>query len=436
MMGQSILDINDKPGMHAPSWYAASANPLDTFQEAHGTQTFDVAIIGAGFSGLSSALHLTELGYKVCIIDAHRVGWGASGRNGGQIGSGQRVAQDELETLVGDTLAKEAFDIGVDAADLVRSLIKKHKIRCAYQSGSIEAYHKKRYNKHGPLEVEHMQAKYGYGSLQYLSPEAMNEKVGSQDYSAGILDTHAGHLHPLNYARGLAKAAVDAGATIFEMSRVISVAGGSPCVVKTDKADISAEHVVLACNGYLGDLDRQVANRVMPINNFIIATEPLDDAACRSLIRDGECVHDSRFVVNYFRISQDNRLLFGGGENYTYKFPRDIKETVRKPMLKVYPHLKDVRIDYAWGGTLAITYNRLPHFEFRKEGIVNISGYSGSGVHMATMAGKIVAEAVSGQMTRFDIMSKLPTPKFPGGAALRWPLLPLALTWYAMRDRL
>lgn len=435
-MGVSLLDINDQPGKHAPSWYAASASKLEEFPEAEGSLKFDVAIVGAGFSGLSSALHLSELGYKVCVLDAQRVGWGASGRNGGQIGTGQRIAQDELESLVGDTLAKEAFQIGVDAADLVRELVEKHKIKCAIKRGSIEAYHKQRYDKHGIEEVEHLKSKYDYHAASFLTPEEMAEKVGSPNYSAGLVDTHAGHLHPLNYARGLAQAAVKAGAIVFERSRVTSVSGGKPCTVKTEKAEITADHIILAANGYLEDLDKNVANRVMPINNFIIATEPFDDATCKSLIRDGECVHDSRFVVNYFRISEDNRMLFGGGENYTYRFPSDIVKTVRKPMLKVFPQLADARIDYAWGGTLAITYKRLPHFEFRKNGILNISGFSGSGVHMATMSGKIAAEAINGQMARFDIMSKMPTPKFPGGAALRWPLLPLALTWYAMRDRL
>lgn len=431
-MALSLLDANDKLGQHAPSWYAASAAPLAEFESAKGHLKFDIAIVGAGFSGLSSALHLSELGYKVCVLDAHRVGWGASGRNGGQVGSGTRIEQDELERLVGFAHAKQAFDIGVEAADLVRELIQKHKIDCAYKDGNIGAHHRKRYDEETKKYVDMMHEKYDYHSLSYLTPQALSEKIGSPNYYGGELDTKCGHLHPLNYARGLARAAIKAGVTIFEMSRVSSIEYNR---VKTQSADIQAEKIILACNGYLGGLDGAVADRVMPINNFIIATEPLSDAMCKSLIRDGECVHDSRFVVNYFRISEDNRMLFGGGENYSYKFPSNITKTVRKHMLQVFPQLKDARIDYAWGGTLAITYKRLPHFEFRNDGIINISGYSGSGVHMATMAGKIVAEAVNGQMARFDIISKLPTPKFPGGATLRWPLLPLALTWYAMRDR-
>lgn len=435
-MGQSLLDINDVPGEHPRSWYAHSATPMAASPAANGNQQFDVCIIGAGFSGLSTALHLSEAGHKVCVLDAHRVGWGASGRNGGQVGSGQRIGQHELEKLVGNTLAKEAFDIGVAATDLVRELIKKHDIECNFRRGIIEAFHKQRYDKYGIEEVEHLRSKYGYESVSYLTPDEMTEKVGSPDFSAGVLNSHAGHLHPLNYARGLARAAKAAGATIYEESRVQSVSGGKPCITRTEFSEIASEFVVLAANGYLGGLDVKVADRVMPINNFMIATEPLDEETCHSLIRDGEAVCDSRFVVNYFRISEDNRLLFGGGENYTYRFPANIIRTVRKPMLKVYPQLGSTRIDFAWGGTLAITYHRVPHFEFRKDGIVNISGYSGSGIHMATMAGKLAAEAIDGQMARFDIMSRMPTPRFPGGARLRWPLLPLALTWYALRDRL
>ena len=431
-MALSLLDANDSLGQHAPSWYAASAKPLEEFPSAKGALKFDIAIIGAGFSGLSSALHLSELGYKVCVLDAHRVGWGASGRNGGQVGSGQRLEQDELEELIGFERAKDAFDIGVDAADLVRDLIQKYKIECAYKDGTIGAHHRQRYDKDTPEFVEMMHEKYNYHSISYLTPEEMAEKVGSPNYFGGTLDTKCGHLHPLNYARGLAKAAIKAGAEIFELSRVTSVESGK---IKTQDAEITSDKIILATNGYLDGLDGHVADRVMPINNFILATEPLSDEQCKSLIRDGEAVYDSRFVVNYFRISEDNRMLFGGGENYSYKFPKDITKIVRKPMLEVFPQLKEARVDYAWGGTLAITVKRLPHFEFRDDGIINISGYSGSGVHMATMAGKIVAEAVNGQMAKFDIMSQLPTPKFPGGAALRWPLLPLALTWYAMRDR-
>lgn len=435
-MGLSLLHANDRTGEHAPSWYAASANPIAEFPALEGDHTFDVAIIGGGYSGLSAALHLAEAGYKTCVLEAHRVGWGASGRNGGQVASGQRIGQQELETLVGLEKAKAAFDIGIEAAGTVRGLIKKHRIQCAYRDGVIEAFHKPRFNRHGQEDVEHLHKVYDYRSISYLEPEEMREKVGSEDFSAGVLDTASGHLHPLNFARGLAKAAVKAGAQIFELSEVREIKESKPNHVLTAKGSVTAKWVVLACNGYLGNLDRKIAGHVMPINNFIIATEPLDNTVAGGLIRDGEAVADSRFVISYFRFSEDNRLLFGGGETYGYRFPDDIRSLVRPHMLKIYPDLADTRIDYAWGGTLAITRSRLPHFEFRADGLVNISGYSGSGVAMATMAGKLAAEAINGQMARFDVMRSLPTPKFPGGAALRWPLLPLAMLWYAMLDKL
>ncbi|MFA5538446.1 MAG: FAD-binding oxidoreductase, partial [Gemmobacter sp.] len=195
-----------------------------------------------------------------------------------------------------------------------------------------------------------------------------------------------------------------------------------------------AGHVVLACNGYLGGLEPQVAARVMPINNFIIATEPLGGRATE-ILSEPVAVADTRFVVNYWRLSEDGRLLFGGGESYGYRFP-DIVRTVRRPMLQVYPQLADARIDHAWGGTLAITMNRLPCFARPHPNVLSASGYSGHGVAMATMAGKVLAEAVAGRAGRFDLMAGLPAARFPGGGALRWPLLVLAMTWYSLRDRL
>ena len=432
----NLLYANDRAGAYPTSWYAATAAQLARFPKLKGDEKADVCVVGGGYTGLSAALHLAKAGRDVILLEAQRVGFGASGRNGGQLGSGQRMEQDGLEKLVGDDDARHLWTLAEDAKDLVKGLIAQHNIACHLKPGvAVAASHAADCKDlHG--YARHLQDRYGYDQIDVLDAEAFHDLCPSPDYLGGYLDRGAAHLHPLNYARGLAKAAVKAGAEIFELSRVTSVAGGPPCTVKLENAVIKADHVLLCANGYLGNLDKQVADRVMPINNFIIATQPLDDATCKSLIRDGEAVHDSRFVVNYFRISEDNRMLFGGGENYSYKFPSSIENTVRPCMLKIYPQLKDARIDYAWGGTLAITVNRLPHLDFRKDGIVNLSGYSGSGVHMATMSGKIVAEAVSGQMAKFDIMSQLPTPKFPGGATLRWPLLPLALTWYAMRDRL
>jgi len=435
-MALSLLHANDRPGQHAPSWYAASAHSFDEFPPLQGGQTFDITIIGGGYSGLSSALHLAKNGYKVAVVEAHRVGWGASGRNGGQISSGLSPDQEKIETLVGKELAKQVYSLGNEAADTVRSLIKTHAIDCAYRPGVIEANHRKHLDKGSASYVEKMQRDYDCTSMEYLAPDALRQKLNSPDYSGGMLDSASGHLHPLNFARGLAKAALAAGVKIFESSEVTAIEQGKNPNVKTASGEIKCNWAILACNGYIGDLNKSSASRVLPLNNFIIATEPLDEDIAKSLITDGEAVYDSRFVVNYFRLSEDNRMLFGGGENYGYRFPKDIKTFVRPKMLQIFPQLESAKIDYGWGGTLGITQNRLPLFEITRGNILNISGYSGTGVAMAVLAGKIAAEAVNGQMSRFDVMANLPTPKFPGGPLFRWPTMIAAMLWFSLRDRL
>jgi gamma-glutamylputrescine oxidase len=245
----------------------------------------------------------------------------------------------------------------------------------------------------------------------------------------------AGHVHPLGFAFGLARAAKAAGVRIFERSEVVRITPGARVRVDTGDGHVEADHLILACNGYLGDLAPRVAARVMPINNFIVATEPLGKRVV-NVLRRNVAVADTRFVVNYFRLTEDGRLLFGGGESYGYRFPRDIRAVVRKPMLQVFPNLADVALTHAWGGTLAITRTRMPHFTRLAGNILSASGYSGHGVAMATLSGRLLAEAVAGQAERFDLMAGLPAPGFPGGAALRSPLLALAMTWFALRDRL
>ncbi len=431
-----LLHVNDRDGEYPPSYYAATANASAAYVPLAGEASCDVAVIGAGYSGLSCALHLAERGYDVVVLDAHRVGWGASGRNGGQVGTGQRIEQDELEKLVGETLARRAWDIAGQATALVKTLVGRHGIACDLKPGALHVNHRARFDRHTRAYVDFLNERYDYREIRYVPPDELAGMLGARGYSGGCLDTGAAHLHPLNYALGLAAAAIEKGARIHERSEVLEVTPGNTVRLRTASGSLRARHVVYACNGYLGDLERRVATRVMPINNFIVATEPLGEARAREIIRDDVCVADSRFVINYYRLSADRRLLFGGGENYGYRFPRDIKAFVRRPMLKVYPQLADTRIDYGWGGTLAITMSRLPHFERLDGNRLSISGYSGSGVAMATCAGAIAAEAVDGVASRFDVMNKLPTPVFPGGSRLRSPLLALAMTWFALRDRL
>ena len=438
---KGFLYSNDKAGQYPDSYYFASANPIPEFPKQQGAESTDVCIIGAGFTGLSAALHLSQAGYSVILLDAHRVGWGASGRNGGQLGSDPRSDQDTLESQYGKDGARALWDIAQDANRLCRELISEHSIDCDLTDGIIHADHRQRHLKETREYTEKLQTEYGYDKVRYLETDEIRHLVGSESYFGGSLDMGAAHLHPLNFALGLAKAAVESGATIYQESPVLSYEESdntsiTQVSVKTAEGEVTAKHVLLACNGYLDTLNRKVASRVMPINNYIITTEPLSDEQAKNLIRENHAVADSRFVVNYFRLSADKRMLFGGGENYSFQFPPDIKSFVRKHMLAIYPQLKNTRIDYGWGGTLAITVSRMPYFAKVSKNVLSASGYSGHGVAMATMAGKIMADMIDGKLANFDTMAGLKTYPFPGGTTLRWPLLVLAMTYYSLRDKL
>ena len=436
--GAALLDLlfsNDRRGEYPESWYAATAEKLAPFAPLRGETKADVCIVGGGYTGLSAALHLAEAGLDVVLLEAQRVGFGASGRNGGQLGSGQRMDQVKLEGFVGRDRARALWDLGQDAKALVKDLIARHGIDCYLKPGVAWTASSRADVDDLHRYAGHLSDRYGYDAIEVLDTAACHALCPSPDYKGGILDMDAGHLHPLRFALGLARAASAAGARIFEGARVHHIAKGDPAVVQTDAGRVVARHVILAANGYLGGLEPKVAARVMPINNFIVATEPLGDRAAEVLTRD-VAVADSRFVVNYFRLSHDKRLLFGGGESYGYRFPRDIRAVVSKPMLQVFPHLRGVKLDYAWGGTLAITMKRMPYLARLGPNMLSASGYSGHGVGTAVHAGQLMARAIAGDASGFDTLSAVPAPAFPGGVALRNPLLVLAMSWFALRDRL
>ncbi|KUJ84706.1 FAD-binding oxidoreductase [Microbulbifer flavimaris] len=421
---------------HTDSYYAASANVAPVHPTLDGTEEADVCVIGAGYTGLSSALHLAERGYKVVVLEAERVGWGASGRNGGHVGVGQRKGQEDLEKMLGFDTAKQLWDMGVEAVQLVESLIEKHNIRCDLKRGIMHLAAKRSHNSDLEQEVEMLRERYGYDQMRYVGEQEARTLVGSERYFGAQIDSGSLHLHPLNYALGLADAAADAGVQFYEHSRVTSYRGGNPCVVETAKGQVRATNVVLACNGYLGNLEPRMAGKIMPINNFVLATEPLSDSLAEELIANDHALQDTLFVIDYWKLSGDNRLIFGGGENYTARFPQDIRSFVRKYMLRVYPQLADTRIDYGWGGTLAITLNRMPHLGRLEPNIYYSQGYSGHGVPTATFAGKLIAEVVAGTEERFDILAQIPTPTFPGGTLLRWPGLVAGMLYYSLKDKL
>lgn len=429
----NFLTANDAPGQHANSWYAETAGALPDHPVLKGEVQADICIVGGGYGGLSAALHLAERGYKVVLVEAHRVGWGASGRNGGQLGVGPRAAMDKYVAAVGRDDARKVWDIAFAANRLVKDLIARHSIDCDLTPGYLEASWKSSHEREIMAWPEEAARDWGHTDIRPVPRAEIADLIGTTRYHGGFLDMQGAHLHPLRYALGLAKAAAEAGATIYERSPATSIASGE---VRTAQGTARAPHILVACNGYLDGLVPKVARRSMPINNFVIATEPMDPDRARQVNRERYCVCDSKFVLNYFRLSPDNRMLWGGGESYRERFPSAIPAMVRRTMLEVYPDLADLKITHAWGGTLAITVTRMPSFLRPEPGVYAISGWSGSGIHMATMGGKIAAEAIAGTTERWDLLAKLPTPAFRGGDWLRAPLLFAALTWYGLRDKL
>lgn len=424
------------PSTYPPSYYADTAVGMQAHPQLTTETKCDVCIVGAGYTGLSAALHLAKKGYRVIVLESQRVGWGASGRNGGQLGSTHRKTQHELEHMLGKEAAKGMWELAKESIATVKDIIDTYKIECDLTPGIIHAAWKKDDIEELEEEFDSLTNHYGYDQLEMLDRTHMREQVGSTRYWAGLLDKGSAHLHPLNYALGLARAAQSHGAQIYENSAVTEITHTDPATVKTATGTVTASHVLLACNGYLGNLEKRVNGFIMPINNFIIATEPLGKEQARALIRDNVAIADTKFVIDYYRLSADNRLLFGGGENYSPRFPKDIANFVRKPMLRVFPQLKDTKIDYAWGGTLALTLNRMPHFGHLKPNIVYAHGYSGQGINMATLGGKLAAEAISGTAERFDMMANVPIHKFPGGTLLRYPGMVAGMLFYALQDRL
>jgi gamma-glutamylputrescine oxidase len=418
------------------SWYFATASGLVDRPRLEERLRTDVCVVGGGYTGLSAALELAMAGRSVVLLEGHRVGAGASGRNGGVLGMGQRKDQDELERWLGTAAAARLWQVALDANALVRERIHRYHIDCDLKDGVLHAAHRRRHVAGYWAYVDHLAERYDYHRCRKIDAGEMADMLGMETYHGGYLDAGGGHLHPLNLALGLARACEQHRVHVFEHSTVLDYRQDQGRFsVRTAAGEVDAEFLVLACNGYLGRLARGIDAYQMPINNFVLATAPLGEARARQLNRDDVAVVDSRFVVNYFRLSPDHRLIFGGGENYSPRFPRDLKRFVRKFLLQVYPQLGDVAVDYAWGGTLAITLKRMPHFG-RSGNLLWAQGYSGHGVAMANMGGKLLAEAITGCGERFDLFARLPHLRFPGGRYLRWPALVAGMLYYALLDKL
>jgi gamma-glutamylputrescine oxidase len=421
---------------HTHSYYAATASPAPTLPQLAGERTADVCVIGGGIAGCSTALHLAERGYRVALLEAEDIGWGASGRSGGQALTGFASGQQKLVRQVGAAAARRMWDITVEAVDTLTALVSRHDIPCDLRPGTMLTAVKPRQRQELLESIDEARTLYGYDKLRFLEQTEVENVLATDRYCAGVFDAGSAHLHPLNYTLGLAAAARSLGVAMFEHSRVTAIDYGDPAVVKTAHGQVRAKFVVLCCNAYIGPLSRQLRARIMPVGTYIVATEPLGEARITALMREDIAVSDLNFVLDYFRRSADHRLLFGGRVSYSGLNERKVDGATRQRMLRVFPQLADARIDYAWGGYVDITMSRAPDFGRLADNVYYLQGFSGHGIALATIAGKLVAEAVSGQAGRFDLFTRIKHHEFPGGRLLRTPSLVLAMLWYRLKDLL
>ncbi len=425
--------------LNARSYYVATAHPAPTHAPLRGDIRADVCIVGGGLAGLSAALDLRARGMDVVLLEAMHVGWGASGRNGGQALVGYSSELEPFERQLGRDAAHTAWDVSLQAIDLMKERIAAHDIACDWMPGAMTVAVTPRKRDGLKHWVEHMQREYGYTHMRWMDKDALEREVQSRRYVGGLLDEYSGHVHPLNYTLGLARAAAAAGVRLHEGSEVRQVlpaaqAGGSRALVRTNAGTVRATHVLLAGNMHLGPVEPRLAQRIMPVGTYIIATEPLGRERANALIPSRACISDNQFVLDYYRLSADDRMLFGGRVSYSTLSPRDLAASMRRDMLRVFPQLGDVQVTHAWGGFVDITMNRAPDFGRIAPDVLYLQGFSGHGLALTGMAGRLAAEAIAGQAERFDLFSRLQHRAFPGGDALRTPALVLGMLWYRLRD--
>lgn len=415
------------------SWYEDTVDERPSYALLDGDKSCDVAIIGGGFTGLSAAAHLAASGTNVVLIEAHRFGDGASGRNGGQMNTGQRAWPEEMEAEYGFTRARALFDLAEEAKAHLLDFAKAHHIDIDYAPGQMSVAHKKRYVDNYRAHAEIMANRFGYPHISFMGADETAERLGSRRFFGGVRDTGTGHIHPLKLLIGTARVAAEAGAHLYENTPATGIASnGGKVSITTDHGTITADKCLIATNAHGGNLEPESAAHIMPIGSFIGATVPLSDDS--PVLPGGESVDDSRFVVRYFRKSKDGRLLFGGREIYAVTDPGDIHIHIRKQIAEIYPALKDVEITHGWGGYVGITMPRQPFVREVMPNVISAGGYSGHGVMLSNFVGKLYAETVTGNRERLKLFEDLKIPAFPGGRRLRAPLLFLALNWYALRD--
>jgi gamma-glutamylputrescine oxidase len=418
----------------APSYYAlgdawAARTPL------RGEVVCDVAVLGGGIAGCSAALHLAKRGYKVALLEARHVGYGASGRSGGQTIFGLAAGQQKLEREVGREDARRLFDLSIAALDLTQSLIQQYSIDCDYRPNHVHVAVKPRHVRELTQWAGELH-NYGYSSIQLLNREALQGHVRSDRYLGGLLDPRSGHLQPLKYTQGVARAAEAEGAIIYENSEVLRYENGPEVRVHTAQGCVRCAHLILCGNAYIGAVAPSLSRRILGVGTYIIATQPLGEERARNLLPSNAAVADINWILDYFRRSQDDRLLFGGRVSYSSVQPPRLAESMRQRMVRVFPSLSDVKVANAWGGYLDITMSRAPDFGRLAPNVYYLQGFSGHGVALAGLAGELASEAIASTAERFDVFARIPHRDFPGGRLFRRPSLMLAMLYYRLRDLL
>ena len=420
----------------AGSWYEATAGRGPALPPLEGDIDADVCVVGAGLSGCSTALHLARRGYKVVLLEAERVGYGASGRSGGQLIPGWACGMAKLAAALGPADAKRLWDFSIEGVELTRELIEQNRIDCDLVWGHMHVGIKPRQREELLEWQREQEGDYGYDKLRFMERDEVRQWVASERYIAGLLDSGAGHLHPLRYTIGVGQAAVAAGARLFEHSLVTKIEHGSTVTVRTAAGSVRAKFAALCANVGHVDLSERLARKLIGVASYIVATRPLGAARAKALLRDNIAVADLNWIIDYYRLSSDDRLLFGGRVSYSGLDPLGTSRATRKRMLNVFPQLADAGIEYAWGGLIDISMSRAPNFGRLAPNVYFLQGYSGHGMVATTVAGRIVSEAIAGQAERFDIFERLKHQDFPGGRLLRRPTLVMAMTWFRLRDLL
>ncbi len=436
--------IRDRDAAH-DSWYATTASPWPAQPRLESRERADVAVLGGGLTGLSTALELAQRGLRVAVVEAHRVGWGASGRSGGQAIFGYGCDQSKITAMAGLADSRKLFAWSVEGVELVRSRIAQHRIDCDWRDGHAHVPIK-------PRQVDELQAwqrdledNFDYPT-EWWERERSRAEIASDRYLGALFDPKSGHLHPLNYTIGLARAAIAAGVRIFEHSPVTALVRGSAVatdgsssskpVLRTEHGELEADFVVLAGNAYVHGLAPELDARIMPVGTYIGATEVLGAERMQQLIRGGIAVAGINWALDYFRPSADQRLLFGGRASYSTLQPLNLRTTMQSRMTRVFPQIAGVKLDHVWGGYVDISLNRAPHWGRIAPNIYFAQGFSGHGIASTGLAGKVIAEAITAQSHRLDLYARIPHRPFPGGRTLRTPLLVAAMAWYKLRDAL